>query len=469
MKNKSNISGEAGEVRFGADELRAMTALEAGIREGVPASRFKGALVNSLSPRRRRWLADRIEAADTGLKLRLFHYTGVATGDVRWMDRAFEALYGTMLADAASDLGIGPDARIAMDRHEVLLPLRVNWAGGWSDVAPYCTERGGTVLNAAILLNGALPVRVSLTRLDQRHIVLESADMGARQVFDSLGPLQRADDAGDPLALHKAALMASGVVPMRGGEMEDLLARLGGGFALRTEVTGVPSGSGLGTSCILSAACIKALYEFMGLDFSAEAVCGRVMTAEQLMSTGGGWEDQIGALWPGVKYLSSKPGMTQRVRVQTLSLSGETLSELRRRYTLIYTGQRRQTRRILRDVMGGYLGNEPEVVRALAEIQRVAASMRVELERGHVDEFARLMSHHWELSKQMDSGSSNARIERIFEVADDLLDGRMCVGSGGGGFLQVMLKPDADRDRLAGLLRETLGGAGVAVWDCEIV
>ena len=119
--------------------------------------------------------------------------------------------------------------------------------------------------------------------------------------------------------------------------------------------------------------------------------------------------------------------------------------------------------------MGGYLGNEPEVVRALAEIQRVAASMRVELERGHVDEFARLMSHHWELSKQMDSGSSNARIERIFEVADDLLDGRMCVGSGGGGFLQVMLKPDADRDRLAGLLRETLGDAGVAVWDCEIV
>jgi fucokinase len=83
--------------------------------------------------------------------------------------------------------------------------------------------------------------------------------------------------------------------------MEDLLARLGGGFALRTEVAGVPSGSGLGTSCILSAACIKALYEFMGLDFSAEAVCGRVMTAEQLMSTGGGWEDQIGALWPGVK------------------------------------------------------------------------------------------------------------------------------------------------------------------------
>ena len=194
-----------------------------------------------------------------------------------------------------------------------------------------------------------------------------------------------------------------------------------------------------------------------------------MMAAEQLMSTGGGWEDQIGALWPGVKYLSSAPGMRQRVSIQTLSLGKETMSELRRRYTLIYTGQRRQTKRILRDIMGGYLGNETEVVQALAEIQRVAASMRAELEHGHVDEFARLMSYHWGLCKQMDSGSSNARIERIFEAADGLLDGRMCVGSGGGGFLQVMLKSDATREQLAGLLQETLGDAGVAVWDCEIV
>ena len=232
------------------------------------------------------------------------------------------------------------------------------------------------------LLNGTFPVRVSLTRLEQRQIVLESTDMGVRQVFDSLAALQRADDSSDPLALHKAALMASGVVPMYGGEMEDLLTRLGGGFTLRTDVTGVSNGSGLGTSCILSAACIKALYGFLGLDFSEEAVCSRVMAAEQLMSTGGGWEDQISALWPGVKYLSSAPGMRQRVSIQTLSLGKETMSELRRRYTLIYTGQRRQTKRILRDIMGGYLGNETEVVQALAEIQRVAASMCAELAHG---------------------------------------------------------------------------------------
>ena len=45
------------------------------------------------------------------------------------------------------------------------LPLRVNWGGGWSDTPPYCNEHGGTVLNAAILLNGEKPVVVKLERI----------------------------------------------------------------------------------------------------------------------------------------------------------------------------------------------------------------------------------------------------------------------------------------------------------------
>lgn len=38
--------------------------------------------------------------------------------------------------------------------------------------------------------------------------------------------------------------------------------------------------------------------------------------------------------------------------------------------------------------MGIAIGNEPENVYALNEIQRVAALMSFELERGHIDDFA---------------------------------------------------------------------------------
>ena len=61
------------------------------------------------------------------------------------------------------------------DHHTVRLPLRVNWGGGWSDTPPYCNEKGGTVLNAAILLNGEKPVEVTLERIPEQKVVFDSA------------------------------------------------------------------------------------------------------------------------------------------------------------------------------------------------------------------------------------------------------------------------------------------------------
>jgi fucokinase len=108
-------------------------------------------------------------------------------------------------------------------------------------------------------------------------------------------------------------------------------------------------------------------------------------------------------------------------------------------------------------------------VQALEEIQHVAVLMRDELERGRVDGFAALMNRHWEQSRHMDAGCTNARIERIFEVTADLLDGKMCVGSGGGGFLQVIMKPGVTRRQLDQRLGETFGDRSVATWDCAII
>ena len=64
---------------------------------------------------------------------------------------------------------------------------------------------------------------------------------------------------------------------------------------------------------------------------------------------------------------------------------------LNERFCLIYTGQRRLARNLLRDVVGRYVGNEPDSLYALNEIQKVAALMRFELERGKIDEFADLL------------------------------------------------------------------------------
>lgn len=236
-----------------------------------------------------------------------------------------------------------------------------------------------------------------------------------------------------------------------------------------TEVTGVPQGSGLGTSSILAAACVKALCEFTGIRYSESDLYGRVLCMEQMMSTGGGWQDQIGGVTDGIKYITSRPGLKQNVHVEHVALEEDVLAELNSRFALIYTGQRRLARNLLRDVVGRYIGNEPDTLYALNEIQRKAALMRFELERGHVDAFAALLSEHWELSKKIDAGSTNTLLDQIFDAVDDLIDGRMVCGAGGGGFLQVMLKKGATKEMLQARLKSVFQDTDINVWPCTLI
>lgn len=64
----------------------------------------------------------------------------------------------------------------------------------------------------------------------------------------------------------------------------------------------------------------------------------------------------------------------------------------------------------------------------------VAALMRFELERGSVDDFAELLNEHWELSKQLDAGSTNTCIDQMLIACQDLICGQFIAGAGGGRF-----------------------------------
>ena len=115
------------------------------------------------------------------------------------------------------------------------------------------------------------------------------------------------------------------------------------------------------------------------------------------------------------------------------------------------------------------MGNEPDSLFALNEIQKVAALMRFELERGNVDEFAKLLDYHWELSQKVDKGSTNTLIDQIFGSIDDLIDGRLVCGAGGGGFLQVVLKKGVNKMDVHNRLKAVFQDSLVDVWDCELV
>ncbi len=382
----------------------------------------------------------------------------------------FDAIRDAVLAEGRRAVPESGGLHIAKDEVRVALPVRVNWGGGWTDTPPQCIEQGGVVLNAAVRLNGIAPVQVTVRRIERLRIEFESADIGVKGAADRTEEIRDCHNPYDFFALHKAALIACGIVPMEGeAELTAILKKLGGGIYLSTQVAGVPKGSGLGTSSILSGACVKGLFEFLGKNLSDEAVYETVSCMEQIMSTGGGWQDQVGGLTGGIKFITTKPGLRQRIEVTYVSLSDETKRELQERFALIYTGQRRLARNLLRDVVGNYIGGRPESVEALYEMKRVTAMMRFELEQGNIDGFAALLNRHWELSKKLDAGSSNTCIEQIFLVCSDLIDGRFIAGAGGGGFIQVILKKNVTKQALQERLREMFQDSGVGVWDCEFV
>jgi len=454
-------------------QLVQMDALAKLIHSGEPVSGAEAILSGkSLTPIQQAWLRQQLERADFSEAMRFYYYIGKGLGGTEgevYLRQCFDCIRQAVLKHTLDNLSYHDACTIVRESHSVKLPLRVNWGGGWSDTPPYCLEHGGTVLNAAILLDGEYPVEVRMEKIPQYKIVFDSRDMDVHGEFTEIEPLQTTGDPYDPFALQKACLLACGILPKEGGDLQQILKRLGGGFVIHSEVTNVPKGSGLGTSSILSAACVKCVFEFMGIPYTEDVLYRHVLAMEQIMSTGGGWQDQVGGLTGGIKYITSRPGLVQQLNVQHLQLDPDTLTQLNARFCLIYTGQRRLARNLLRDVVGRYVGNDPQSLSALNEIQRVAALMRFELERGNVDAFSKLMEYHWQLSKQVDAGSTNTLIDQIFTSIDDLIDGRMVCGAGGGGFLQVVLKKGVCKQTVHRRLKEVFQDNPVDVWPCCLI
>lgn len=433
---------------------------------------------NGFSERAERKLleeAERLDVSDLaqfGRKVRIYYALSClnAGGGASYLDQCFGTIRETVLEGAVMGLRYDETASLKKDEVVVRLPVRVNWGGGWSDTPPYCMEHGGTVLNAAVCLDGGRPIEAVVRRIGGKRIVLASTDSGMEQEFTDIRQLQDSSNPYDPFALHKAALIACGVIPYRDEvPVEQITGRLGGGLYLSTRVINIPRGSGLGTSSILAGACVKAVCGMLGKTMAEDELYDRVLCMEQLMSTGGGWQDQVGGLAPGIKMASSEAGVRQRITCTPCSVSESTRRELDERFCLIYSGQRRLARNLLRDVVGRYVGGVEEAVDALYQIQQKAVLMRFELEKGNVDGFARLLNEHWELSKKLDSGCTNTCIDMIFHAVDDLIEGRMICGAGGGGFLQVVLRKGVSVETLRGRLREVFQDSGVDVWTCSFV
>ena len=147
---------------------------QANLREAVKV--FGGAI----SERVERTLCEEAEKLDEqklaefGRKIRIYYALALMTGEKRFMNECYATIRRAILTGAVAGLKYDNSMRMMQDEVIVRLPVRVNWGGGWSDTPPYCMEHGGTVLNAAVLLDGERPIEAVVRRADAGITLAES-------------------------------------------------------------------------------------------------------------------------------------------------------------------------------------------------------------------------------------------------------------------------------------------------------
>lgn len=352
--------------------------------------------------------------------------------DTFWdRENIFESSNGiTVTAHPTNNHEGSPDLTFCSRKVKVELPVRVDFVGGWSDTPPWSLERAGYVLNMAITLEDLLPIGTTIETTQTTGVLI--TDDGSNELFiEDFASIVTPFNNNDPFRLVKSALLVTGITH------DSILQSMG--LRVRTWAS-VPRGSGLGTSSILAAAVVKGLLKITDGDESNENVARLVLVLEQIMGTGGGWQDQIGGLYPGIKFTASFPGIPLRLQVIPLLASPELVGQLQQRLLVVFTGQVRLAHQVLHKVVTRYLQRDNLLISSIKRLAELAKIGREALMNCNIDELGDIMMEAWRLHQELDPYCSNEFVDQLFAFADRYCCGYKLVGAGGGGFALLLAK-----------------------------
>ncbi len=293
-------------------------------------------------------------------------------------------------------------------------PVRLDLAGGWTDVPPYSAREGGVVVAAAVQLYAYAEVRPR-----ERGYALASKDLEQTLEYDGLAAL-----AGDgPLPLLRAGLRLLRAPPC------SLFTR-----------SDTPHGSGLGSSGAMDVALVAALAASAGRRLSTREIADLACRLEgEEAGIPGGRQDQFAAAFGGFLRLTFRD---PDASVEPLALDPSFAAELERRMLLCYTGASRFSGDTIGRVMRAYERGEPAIAGALDGLRRAAEQMGQALRAGDFGRIGALLTENWRLQQRLDAGMSTpamARLEGAMRDAGCL--GGKAAGSGAGGSM-FFLAPD---------------------------
>ncbi|MFO7935962.1 MAG: bifunctional fucokinase/fucose-1-phosphate guanylyltransferase [Bacteroidales bacterium] len=350
-----------------------------------------------------------------------------------------EAMTGTLKQDPVAPRRNLLDDQILWGRS----PVRFDLAGGWTDTPPYCIMEGGKVVNMAVELNGQLPLQVFARPLEEPVIILRSIDLGIKKEIRTFEELNGFNRPGDGFSIPMAALVLAGFSNLFSEKQYPELAGRLKDFGCGIEMSllaAIPKGSGLGTSSNLAATVLGTLSGFCGLGWDKHEISYRTLILEQMLTTGGGWQDQYGGVFEGIKLLETVPGIRQSPVIKWLPEQIFSRRETREMILLYYTGVTRVARDILGEIVKSMFLNSSRHLEIFHEMKQHARETFDVLLGNDYEGVAEKVALSWELNQRLDEGTNPPVIRDILRRVDDYLLGYKLLGAGGGGYLIMFAK-----------------------------
>lgn len=289
-------------------------------------------------------------------------------------------------------------------------PVRIDFAGAWTDVPFFSDAFGGATLNAAIDL----------------HVT---------------GRLEAHDDSANGFMPAKRIVSGpSGKYALPDGPA------LGVSYG-----SDIPAGSGLGTSATLNVVWLAlARRDQIASAEDRMHIAELAFDIEKTLGIIGGKQDQYAAAVGGINLFEFGADGVSRLPVE---LSPARIEDLQSLIVLCYTGKARLSSNIHRNVWGNFRAGKEETLRALFDLRDSAYAARQALLDWDLEAFARVVTSQRHHMKHLDESTSNAQIEELFELAAPDVMGGKPSGAGGGGCVFFIARSSKSKERLKENLR----------------
>lgn len=299
---------------------------------------------------------------------------------------------------------------------QIRVPVRVDFTGGYTDVAPFTDDFSGRAVNAAV----SLYVRAKGRLREDGKIRILSHDLNTIIESDSVNNLEFDGKLDLVTNIIRMAGLTSGI---------DVIID-----------SDPPPSSGLGTSGAVGVATVGLVRTLLGRSVSRVEIAEEAAQREREIGSAGGRQDQYASALGGFHFLEYSGALAH---VSPLNLLNEERVLLQDSLLLIHPGGSRKSGDLVTEIMRAYRECQGDVREHLIALNELAPQLCEALAKADLGGLSDLFNEVRFHQKALHPGITSEKIEAIFSELSKIgvRAGKGLGGAGPGACLLFVCDP----------------------------